>query len=281
MTSSETPYDSLGPAARKAVVEALERERFGPMKDLEEEKPTRYVLTDLIATLAGLYNTPPATSSRTSTEMGESSLSSTGARSAATSTPWESDVRFANLAELNRKYDSDRAFAHLRSTSRFVPGDGPADSPQFMLIGEAPGATEDREQRPFVGASGKLLTTMLWELRVHRKNCYVTNVVKYRPPNNRRPSIEEIDAATPYLREEVKLVYPAGGVVILLGATALALVNDDKRVIKDQAQPFVQGRWTFVPMAHPSYVLQGRMKRQAYVDAWASLAELVKKESAS
>lgn len=276
MESSETPFDSLEPFARKAIVEALERERYGPMSRLEEERPTRYVLTELIATIAGSFDTPAATSS---SPMPEMEASDTGARSVETSTPlvrMEEATVFESLDDLNTAYRKDAAFKHLRRNSnRFVPGDGPHPSPQLMLVGEAPGAKEQAMGRPFVGASGNMLTSMLWELRRHRKDCYVTNIVKYRPPNNRKPTPDEMEASTPYLRDEVQLVLPKGGLVILLGATALEVVDPEKRVLRDQGKPFTNGRWTFVPMAHPSYVLQGRMKRELYIAAWHGLLPLL------
>src|SRR5882757_8539088 len=88
----------------------------------------------------------------------------------------------AAMLKLNRSYERDGAFAHLRAHSRFVPGDGPLDA-RVMLIGEAPGRTENAEGRPFVGRAGALLDRMLEEYGgVRREYVYVTNIVKYRPP---------------------------------------------------------------------------------------------------
>lgn len=268
--SSEMQFDNLSPKAREALLEKLYLERYGPVEMLEME---RLGLRRKPATTRPAQTMEPATSS-SSEETKPLSVRSIGARRVETSTllkSWEGQV-FESLDELNEAYMKDAEFRVLRRhNNQFVPGDGPTEKPRLMLIGEAPGAKEQSMGRPFVGVSGNMLTSMLWELRVHRRDCYVTNVVKYRPPNNRKPLPEEMDASAPYLRDEIKLVYPNGGLIILLGATALEIVDEKRRVLRDHAQPFRHGRWKFVPMAHPSYVLQGRMPRDTYVAAWASL----------
>jgi uracil-DNA glycosylase family 4 len=105
-----------------------------------------------------------------------------------------------------------------RLSDNFVPGDGPTDT-GVMVIGEAPGADEDRELRPFVGRAGKLLNDTLADAGLLREKVYVTNVVKNRPPDNRRPTEQEIDAQFHLLVKEILLVKPTH--VLLLGNTAL------------------------------------------------------------
>jgi len=98
-----------------------------------------------------------------------------------------------------------------------VPGEGPRDA-RVMLIGEAPGATEDELGRPFVGAAGKLLTSILEEVGLPRSSVYITNVVKCRPPNNREPADEEIEACKGYLIAQIRLLKPK--LIVLLGNVA-------------------------------------------------------------
>lgn len=95
---------------------------------------------------------------------------------------------------------------HL-SRRRPVPGEGNPDA-EVMVIGEAPGRTEDEEGRPFVGAAGRLLNDVLRDLNVDRSSLFITNVVKCRPPNNRDPTDEEVEACTPYLVRQIMAIRP-------------------------------------------------------------------------
>lgn len=105
---------------------------------------------------------------------------------------------------------------HL-SRKKAVPGDGGKNS-EIMLIGEAPGATEDEMGLPFVGAAGKLLDGVLAEIGIRRSDLYITNVVKCRPPNNRQPARDEIDACSLYLESQILLISPK--VIVTLGGVA-------------------------------------------------------------
>ncbi len=98
-----------------------------------------------------------------------------------------------------------------------VPGEGRLDA-DIMFIGEAPGAQEDEQGRPFVGAAGKLLTELIESIGLKREEVYITNVVKCRPPNNRDPTEEEIEACSPYLIRQIQLIKPK--IIIALGRHA-------------------------------------------------------------
>lgn len=100
------------------------------------------------------------------------------------------------------------------SRNKIVFGEG-SDHPKLMLIGEAPGATEDEEGKPFVGASGKLLSSVLEKLGIDRKTVFITNVVKCRPPQNREPKNDELSACLPLLKEQISSSSPS--VVLCLG----------------------------------------------------------------
>jgi DNA polymerase len=125
------------------------------------------------------------------------------------------------IAAALEEYQQVSVLAPLRDVSPLVPGDGPLNSP-FVLVGEAPGAEEVKQGRPFVGRSGQLLFTMLAEVGVQRRMCYVTNVVLYRPPGNRTPETFEVASSRRRLAAEILAVKP--GLVITLGATALRAV---------------------------------------------------------
>lgn len=98
-----------------------------------------------------------------------------------------------------------------------VPGEGKLDA-DIMFIGEAPGAQEDLQGRPFVGPAGKLLTQLLESIGLKREEVYITNIVKCRPPNNRDPEDDEIKACTPYLIKQIQLVKPK--IIVALGRYA-------------------------------------------------------------
>ena len=135
----------------------------------------------------------------------------------------------------------------------FGVGDPAAD---LMFVGEGPGRDEDLAGQPFVGRSGKLLDRLMQEeLGFDRRSCYIANVVKCRPPQNRDPRPEEIEACRPYLTQQVELIDPA--VVITLGnfATRLLLgTTDGIRRVRGRAYPFRGGH--LVPTYHPAAALR-------------------------
>lgn len=158
------------------------------------------------------------------------------------------------IAKMNRNYERDGAFAHLRAHSRFVPGDGPLGA-KVMLIGEAPGRVENAEGRPFVGRAGALLDRMLEEYGgVRREYVYVTNIVKYRPPGNRDPLPEEVLAARSYLGRELVAIDP--GVVVLVGKFAYQLVfGEEASISRDHGKERERRGRMYLPTYHPAAVL--------------------------
>lgn len=111
---------------------------------------------------------------------------------------------------------------HITRTNP-VPGEG-SYTPKIFFIGEAPGAQEDKTGRPFVGAAGKLLTSLIEEIGLKREEVYITNVVKCRPPGNRDPLKEEIDACRPYLERQLTLLKPK--VIVTLGRHAASWISE-------------------------------------------------------
>lgn len=119
--------------------------------------------------------------------------------------------------KLIKEIVSCRKCSLYKSRKNPVPGEGPINA-KVMFIGEAPGAKEDEEGRPFVGAAGKLLTELLESIGVDRRDVYITNIVKCRPPGNRDPSEEEINACLPYTLKQIKLIKPKA--IVALGRHA-------------------------------------------------------------
>jgi uracil-DNA glycosylase len=127
----------------------------------------------------------------------------------------------------------------------------------LLFVGEGPGREEDLAGEPFVGRSGKLLDRLMWEeLGLTRAECYIANVVKCRPPNNRDPAPAEIESCRPYLEEQIQLIDPS--VIVTLGNFATKLLLDDGRGIRSlRGRVFDRGGRSLVPTYHPAYVLRG------------------------
>ena len=126
----------------------------------------------------------------------------------------------------------------------------------LMLVGEAPGRDEDLAGEPFVGRSGQLLDRLLAEeMGLDRTGCYIANVVKCRPPQNRDPAPKEIEACRPYLAEQIELIDPR--VIVTLGNFATKLLLETTKGIRElRGQVFERGRASLVPTYHPAYVLR-------------------------
>jgi uracil-DNA glycosylase family 4 len=154
-------------------------------------------------------------------------------------------------------------------------------SPQarLMLIGEAPGAEEDRQGKPFVGASGKLLDRMLATIGLDRRSVYITNVIYWRPPGNRSPTQAEIAACQPFLERQIALLEPAL-IVFVGGIAARALLGVNEGVTKLRGRRFTYGAQDgrSIPamvMFHPAYLLRTpAQKRLAWRDLLAIRSQL-------
>lgn len=146
-----------------------------------------------------------------------------------------------------------------KTRTQVVFGVGPRDS-RILFVGEGPGAQEDLQGEPFVGAAGKLLDDMLSIIDLGRHNCYIANIVKCRPPMNRDPAPEEQDACFGYLENQIALLKPA--VIICLGRiAALRLIDPEFRITRQHGQ-WVQrnGVW-MTALYHPSALLRDLNKR--------------------
>ncbi len=141
-----------------------------------------------------------------------------------------------------------------RLRTHAVPGEGPADA-EIMLIGEAPGYHEDKQGRPFVGASGRLLEKLLAQIHFTREDVYITNVVKCRPPANRDPLLVEIEACQPWLRQQIDLIDPL--VIVTLGRFSMAqFLPPSARITRVHGQPMMQEDRAITPMFHPAAALR-------------------------
>jgi len=156
-----------------------------------------------------------------------------------------------------------------KQAKNIVFSDGNPNS-KIMLVGEAPGANEDEEGLPFVGRAGKLLDKMLASIDLDRKKVYISNIINYRPPENRRPSDEEIRRYLPFITKHIEIINPK--ILVLLGSTAMnALVGNDSVISK------VRGKWiekqigncriSTIVTFHPAFLMrQPAQKKLSWID---------------
>ncbi|MCW2242612.1 uracil-DNA glycosylase [Azospirillum canadense] len=149
----------------------------------------------------------------------------------------------------------------------------------IMLIGEAPGEDEDRQGKPFVGVSGKLLDRMLAQVGLDRSKVYISNILPWRPPGNRSPTQAEIAACLPFLERHVELIGPK--VLVPLGGTsAKTLLNRAEGITRlrgqwfDYASPGLLGPVPVIPMLHPAYLLRNPIAKR---EAWRDLLTLAQR----
>ena len=156
-----------------------------------------------------------------------------------------------------------------KSATNIVFADGNPKA-KIMLIGEGPGSNEDQEGLPFVGRAGALLDKMLASIDLDRKKVYITNVVNYRPPKNRRPTEEEIDKYLPYLKKHIEIINPE--ILVLLGSTALnALIGNEVVISKARGQwiekQFGECKTSVIITFHPAFLMrQPAQKKMAWID---------------
>src|SRR5579875_1424983 len=160
-----------------------------------------------------------------------------------------------SLEELAKQIKSCTKCELCKYRINAVPGEG-LESAKIMLVGEAPGKTEDMTGKPFVGKAGELLDEALEEASLSREELFITNVVKCRPPGNRKPKAAEIEACRNYLLQQINIVRPK--VIVTLGLTALQFFKDAERM---QELPFEytsgNERITVYPTYHPAAALRG------------------------
>ena len=141
---------------------------------------------------------------------------------------------------------------------------------EIMLIGEAPGANEDQEGLPFVGRAGILLDKMLAAINLDRKKVYISNIVNYRPPENRRPSDQEIKRYLPFITRHIEIIKPK--IIVLLGSTAMNALIGDEFVISKMRGKWIEKKFgncktSVIITFHPAFLMrQPAQKKMAWID---------------
>lgn len=189
------------------------------------------------------------------------------------------DDKQAELDRVRRAIIDNNICPELAAqATNLVMGDGNVNA-DIVFIGEAPGKNEDEQGLPFVGAAGKFLNEMLAQAGMDRSDVYITNIVKYRPPNNRDPLPEEKKAFWPYLLKQLQIIEPK--VVITLGRHSMEYFLPGMYISKIHGEPkriqFGDHKLVIVPLYHPAAALYNGSMRQTLIDDFLMVPEIIKK----
>ncbi len=174
-----------------------------------------------------------------------------------------------------RLYESIRTCVRCplaKTRTLAVPGEGPLNA-EVMFIGEAPGANEDKQGRPFVGAAGQFLSELLAAAGLQRDDVYICNVLKCRPPGNRDPQPDEIDACRDYLDEQIDMVDPL--VIVTLGRYSMARYFPKQAISRIHGQAREIAGVYYVPMYHPAAALHQQSLKAVMLEDFRKLGALL------
>ena len=174
-----------------------------------------------------------------------------------------------NLDKLKKAIHNIRNCSLKDNAKNMVFSDGNPRS-KIMLIGEAPGANEDQEGLPFVGRAGALLDKMLSAINLDRKKVYISNIINYRPPENRRPTDEEIRRYLPFITKHIEIINPK--ILVLLGSTAMSALIGNEVVISKMRGKWIEKKFgscktSVIITFHPAFLMrQPAQKKMAWID---------------
>ena len=174
-----------------------------------------------------------------------------------------------NLERLKKSIQSIKNCSLKENAKNMVFSDGNPRS-KIMLIGEAPGANEDEEALPFVGRAGALLDKMLSAINLDRKKVYISNIVNYRPPDNRKPTDEEVKRYLPFITKHIEIINPK--IIVLLGSTAMNALIGEEGVISKMRGKWIEKKFgncktSVIITFHPAFLMrQPAQKKMAWID---------------
>ena len=180
-----------------------------------------------------------------------------------------SEDKASNLDLLKKSIISLKNCDLKRLAKNIVFSDGNPKS-KIMLVGEAPGANEDQEGLPFVGRAGQLLDKMLSAIDLDRRKVYISNIINYRPPENRRPTEDEIKRYLPFISKHIEIIKPK--ILVLLGSTAMNALISSEKVISKMRGKWIEkqfGTWktSVIITFHPAFLMrQPAQKKMAWID---------------
>lgn len=176
------------------------------------------------------------------------------------------------LAELHEEVANCQDCVLAQGRKNSVPGEGPENA-EIVFIGEGPGFHEDQQGRPFVGAAGNLLEELLESIGLRREDVYICNVIKCRPPGNRDPSPEEIEACKKFLDRQVEIISPR--MIVTLGRISMERYFPGAKISQIHGQPRKIGGIIHYPMYHPAAALHQPKWRQVVKDDMSRIPQLL------
>jgi len=178
-----------------------------------------------------------------------------------------------SLTELYEEIAACQRCELAKGRTQTVPGEGPENA-EIMFIGEAPGFHEDRQGRPFVGAAGRFLEELLASIGLKREEVFICNVIKCRPPGNRDPLSDEIEACKPFLDKQIELIQPK--LIVTLGRYSMARCFPNSQIPRVHGQPKRIGGRIYYPMFHPAAALHQPKWRSAVEEDMRKIPQILK-----
>ncbi|MFQ6011994.1 MAG: uracil-DNA glycosylase family protein [Nitrososphaerales archaeon] len=181
------------------------------------------------------------------------------------------------LEEIAEKVKDCRICPLCKERKRTVPGEGDSNA-DVILVGEGPGKSEDEQGLPFVGAAGKVLSRLLESIGLSREDVFITNVVKCRPPDNRKPLVDEVAKCRPYLEKQIEAIRPK--LICVLGATALEALIGDSNISSLHGKVIQRKGLRFFAMYHPASSLYNNKLESVMFEDMRSLSMILKNMAA-
>lgn len=185
--------------------------------------------------------------------------------------------KVAALAKVKKALEENKTLPLRKNATQLVFGEGNPDT-EIYFLGEAPGYWEDQKGRPFVGQAGILLDELIKSIGLQRKDVYISNIVRFRPPENRDPLPEEIEAFAPYVDEEIEIINPK--VIVTLGRFSMNKFLKDTKISQVHGKPR-KINWngkevTVMPMYHPAAALRAGAVMNMLKEDFKKIPDLVK-----
>lgn len=180
------------------------------------------------------------------------------------------------LEKLKEQMEKDLSLPLRKGATQLVFGEGNPDA-KIYFLGEAPGYYEDQKGRPFVGRAGQLLNNILENIGLKREDVYISNIVRFRPPENRDPEPEEITAFAPYIDKEIEIVDPK--IIVTLGRFSMNKFLPGEKISQIHGQPknilWHKNKKTVIPMYHPAAALRNEEILRQFKDDFQLLPKLL------
>lgn len=178
------------------------------------------------------------------------------------------------LIELSEQIKGCEKCRLCETAKNAVPGEGNPDS-DIVFIGEAPGATEDEQGKPFVGRAGQLLEFLLHQIKRNREDVWIGNIIKHRPPQNRDPMPDEIEACQPYLTSQLNILEPK--LIITLGRFAMNYFLPDAKISKAHGQLYRTSLYNIYPVYHPAAALRNSSMKNTLILDFLEIPNILEK----